>query len=309
MNRRRHCLMSTVTGVVLILVLSACSGSGSATVQNDITATATPTATAPTTEPFNGVQVAPGAPTASNAESFSDSGDITMTNSAGYTATISYQVTVSDFQKTIVDDAPGQASISYSADAQASVANTTSGRANPSSFRWGAIALYPISSNVCTVTKMLTTKTNTAAGNDGPASMPTIQRSETGAAVFCSLPLGSPLLYGPTNYPKSSPLEPGQVAPLENVPSATTQVATVISGIPEASVPSLIAELQVPTKIVYIVTGTGGFMDSSVSTNSIVSFPTGEHCNIYEHYYPQTPNMTTTATVGIFVPSLYAPIC
>ncbi len=221
-------------------------------------------------------------PTSQEAD-FSDSGEISLASAASYTAKIDYSLKLSQFETSIVDDPPGFASITYSADAKATVTNTTNGRANPQYYHWSPVALYLIDSKLCSSTKQLRDKSGTAM-NNGPAAMPELLLSEASSAKYCPLWLGPLLSYASA---QNTPLELGQVASMEYNPGATTQREALISGIPEADVPQLITELQKPAKLVYIMTGTGtdGF------SNSASSSPVGEHCNAYFKFDPQPPSM------------------
>lgn len=226
---------------------------------------------------------------------FLDEGGINMVGTDGYTATIVYKLAVADFQESVVNDAPGFASITFATDATAGVENTTSGRANPSTYTWSALALYPITSMACKVTKELMRDSITPV-------MPGFGQSEDESESFCALSLSENLGYGATVVTNDAPLEPSQIAAMQSIKGIGTSVE-VISKVPEGSVSQLITELQAPAKIVYQVTA-GKFNNDPPEQQSAE----GEYCNAYLHNNPQWPS-TALRSVGIFVPTKYSPLC
>lgn len=270
----------------LAVIASGCtsagpSGSASSTATESVTATPTASAT----------------PTAPIASAISDSGSIALTSTRGYTASIDYSVSASDFTMSTATNAPGFSSVTFKVNAKATVTNTTSGRDNPEPYDWSPFALYPINSPVCTIGKGLLN--NAPAPSDASAVLPGLTTSDGGAPAYCALQLTNEMSFGPSPSNASpAPLAPGQTAPLVAAPGSAATAGT-IPKVPQASAAQLVSGLVQPAKIVYQVT--------YIQDGPVNQKPAGENCSAYLYTVPGAGN--TTSPFVISVPARYAGVC
>lgn len=108
--------LAAVSCAAVAMTLSSCGSTPvvAATAETPTQATTETTTEAPAS-----------ASSTEEAAGFADTGDIKMARKDGYIATINYTLSVSNFQKSVVNDLPGKASITFSPDAIVTVANTT----------------------------------------------------------------------------------------------------------------------------------------------------------------------------------------
>jgi len=236
------------------------------------------------------------------AGTISNSGVISLADPAGYSATITYDLTVSNFRKSIANDAPGFASVTYDLSEQGTVINTTPGRNNPGVFKWSPTLLYPIDSIVCTTTKDTVDKQPKIS--QGEATVPRFFTGNPPSSAYCALPLAGLTKYGPNN-PMGSSLSSNGTAPLTPPSGQDTPTGGDISGVPESAVDALVTGLATPAKVVFDVTGSS---NTAASGNNNEFVPSGEHCTASVSWNPKS-DAPTSIPLSVFVPTKYKGLC
>ncbi len=239
---------AAVSAAVVTFAATACSGSAPA---SDISPDPTPSATVmaespeaiegstPVTQPTGPASVSEGV--TGDVSGFSLVGQINIADVEGYKYVLTYRANASGFQQDPANAKPGFTNVLQSAQLEAAVQNTTTGRNAPGDgFQFNIWGVYPLTSIVCTSEQ---TPVSDIQGGGFRTLVGAGQSPE-----YCAVQLTADLY----SYESSIP-DQGMIQLQSNTGGPLTQR---VEGVPEADAPAVIDALNQPLyKIALVANG------------------------------------------------------